>query len=257
MTDHIIPLPSNWQYVNQFAPSQWAPTPSLYRCVTATMAMLGEVAYPGRWNPPQLEDQLYTRFAGPDLPTDQQGLTKANVLKWFDEVGIGYIDLAALIGGDMEALRLEIAAQNLQGVPQFLTVADESKLYEYGTNKKLHNWVDVGLSHCFMRVGFSDSEHYGLYEEPAAPAFAHPVKIDWANIVEAGIITAIAVCPHGVPVPPAGFRYTNGTWPAPPKPPFDAAKAESTLAAAMLALDAARGALTNVTNDLAALKGEV
>ncbi len=257
--DHIIPLGNNFQYVNQFQPSTWAPHPSNDRCVTATMAMLGEVAYPGRWNPPQLEDQLYTRFAGPDIPTNEQGLTKANVLKWFDEVGIGYIDLASLIGGDMEALLQEIEAQNKQGVPQLLTVADESKLYDARTGAKLHNWVDVGLSHCFMRAGFSDSDGYGLYFEPAAPGFQQPVPIAWRgeySIATAGIITALAVMPHGVQVPPAGFRYTSGTWPA-PKHVFDQAKAESTLAAALIALDAARGALTNVTNDLAALKEEV
>lgn len=256
MTDHIIPLPSTFQYVNQFAPSQWAPHPSNYRCVTATMAMCAEIAYAGRWNPPQLEDQLYTRFAGPDVPTDQQGLTKAQVLTWFHEVGIGFIDLADMLSDDT-ALKAEIQAQNEQGVAQLITVADESKLYDAVSGVKLHNWADTGLSHCFLRVGFSDDQGYGLYYEPAAPGFTQPVPISWDNsIMPAGVITAVAIMPAGVPVPPAGFRYTSGKWPE-PKPMFDATKAESTLAASMAALDAIGGALANLAHDLAVLKGEI
>ena len=249
MTDHIIPLPHSFVYVNQFAPSQWAPHPSNYRCVTATMAMCGEIAYAGKWNPAQLEDQLYTRFAGPDVSTDTQGLTKAQVLQWFHEVGIGFVDMADLLG-DHAALKAEIQAQNEQGVPQIITVADESKLYDAVTGVKLHNWADTGLSHCFLRVGFSDDQGYGLYYEPAAPGFTQPVPISWDNsIMPAGVITAIAVMPGGVPTPPAGFRYTQGKWPV-PKPVFDPMAMHSTIEAAI-------AALINVSNELAALKGEV
>lgn len=259
MTDHIIPLPPNFTYVNQFQPSTWAPHPSLYRCVTATMAMLAEIAYPGKWNPPQLEDQLYTRFAGPDVPSDEQGLTKANVLKWFGEVNIGFVDLQPLIGGINEELLAEIEAQNKQGVPQLIVVADESKLYDARTGAKLHNWVDTGMHHCFMRAGFSDSDGYGLYYEPAAPGFAQPVPIAWRgdnSIVSAGIMTAIAVMPHGVAVPPANFSYQTGTWPT-PKPAFDAAKALNTIAVMVQGYDAMKVAMLNLGNDISVLKTEV
>ena len=249
MTDHIIPLPSTFRYLNQFAPSQWAPSPSKYRCVSATAAMCAEIAYPGRWIPEELEHDLYVKWVGPDVATDTQGVAKQPVLDWFKSVNIGYIDLAGLLSDDT-ALKAEIQAQNEQGVAQLITVADESKLYDAVTGVKLHNWADTGLSHCFLRVGFSDNQGYGLYYEPAAPGFTQPVPISWDNsIMPAGVITCVAIMPAGVPVPPAGFRYTSGKWPA-PKPTFDAAKAESTLAAAIAALQ-------NLSNDLAILKGEV
>ena len=256
MADHIIPLPPSFRYLNQFAPSSWAPNPSKYRCVSASTAMLAEIAYPGRWIPEELEHDLYVQMAGPDVATDEQGIDKGPVLDWFHKVNIGYIDLAHLLGNVGELLA-EIEAMNKQGVPQMICVADESKLSDAVTGAKLHNWVDNGFHHCFVRVGFSDDEGYGLYEEPAAPGFPQPVPISWdKSIVPAGIITCVAIMPAGVPVPPAGFSYQTGTWPK-PKPVFDAAKAESTLAAALQALDAAHVALTNVTNDLAALKQEV
>ena len=256
MADHIIPLPPSFRYLNQFAPSSWAPNPSKYRCVTASVAMLAEIAYPGRWIPEELEHDLYVKWAGPDVSSDTQGVAKQPVLDWFKSVNIGFIDLADLLGNHGE-LKAEIQAMNEQGVPQLITVDDESKLYDAKTGAKLHNWADQGMSHAFVRAGFRDDEGYGLYFEPAAPGFAQPVPISWDNsIMPAGVITCIAVMPAGVPTPPAGFRYTTGTWPK-PKPVFDAAKAESTLAAALQALDAAHVALTNVTNDLAALKQEV
>ena len=249
MTDHIIPLPSSFRYLNQFAPSQWAPSPSKFRCVSATASMCAEIAYAGRWIPEELEHDLYVKWAGPDVATDTIGVAKQPVLDWFKSVGIGFVDMADLLG-DHAALKAEIQAQNEQGVPQIITVADESKLYDAVTGVKLHNWADTGLSHCFLRVGFSDDLGYGLYYEPAAPGFPQPVPISWDNsIMPAGVITAIAVMPGGVPTPPAGFRYTSGKWPV-PKPVFDPMAMHSTIEAAI-------AALINVSNELAALKGEV
>lgn len=256
MTDHLIPLPHTFRYLNQFAPSSWAPNPSKYRCVTASVSMLAEIAYPGRWIPEELEHDLYVKWAGPDVASDTQGVAKQPVLDWLHSVGIGFIDMADLLG-DHAALKAEIQAQNEQGVPQLITVADESFLKDAVTGVKLHNWADQGLSHAFIRVGFSDNAGYGLYFEPAAPGFAQPVPISWDNsITLAGVITALAIMPAGVPTPPQGFRYTTGTWPA-PKPVFDQAKAELTLSAALTAAQATEAALANVLHDLAVLKGEV
>ncbi len=268
MTEHLVNLPSTFKYLNQFAASQWAPHPSLYRCVTATEAMAGEIAYPGRWIPEQLEDALYTRFAGPDVPSDQQGLTKEQVLTWLHEVNIGHIDLADLLH-DTETLRHELGAQNKQNVPQIITVGDESQLHEavqdasgnWVRGAKLHNWVDTGLSHCFLRVGYSPDSPYGLYAEPAAPGFCtdattgrfRSVRILWSDLMAAGVITAISIMPHNVPTPPSGFRYYGGDsqpdhlWPE-PKPTINTDGATSTLHAMLAALD-------NLTNAVDTLKG--
>jgi len=249
MTDVFIPLPSGFQYLNQFAPSQWAPNPSKYRCVTASASMLAEVAYPGRWNPAQLEDELYIKLAGPDVATDTTGIAKQPILDWFHSVNIGYVDLAHLLG-DVNALHAEIQAMNDQHIPQLIAVADESKLFDAKTGVKLHSWADQGLSHAFIRVGYSTDQGWAYYYEPAAPGFPQPVPISWVDsILTAGIITCVGIMPHGVPTPPAGFSFQHGTWPL-AKPIFDQAKAESTLAAAM-------AALASLQHDLDVLKTEV
>lgn len=264
MPDHLIHLPPNFRYLNQFAPSQWAPNPSKYRCVSASAAMLAEIAYPGRWIPEELEHDLYVKLAGPDVASDTNGIDKGPILDWFHSVNIGFVDMAALVEGDMEALRLEITAQNVQNVPQMLCVRDESQLRHALTGAKLHAWADQGLHHCFIRVGFSDDRGYGLYYEPAAPGFAQPVPISWHDsIVPAGIITAVALMPAGVPTPPANFSFQHGAWPV-PKPVLDTAKALSTIAAMQQALtsnqdamEAMKAAMANLANDLAQLKQEV
>ena len=256
MTDHIIPLPASFRYINQFLASRWAPDPSHDRCATASMAMLAQIAYPGRWIPEELEDSLYTQMAGPDVSSDTNGIPPAPLLAWMKSAGIGYIDMASRLG-NLDDLRSEMEAMNRQGVPQLVEILDESKMYDAKTGAKLYSWPSSGLVHYIVRAGFSDSDGYGLYFDPAAPGFPQPIPVSWTgSLVPAEIYFVCAVMPAGVPLPPSGFSYQTGTWPK-PKPIFDAAKAESTLASAMLALDAAHGALANLTNDLAALKQEV
>lgn len=216
--------------------------------------MAGEIAYPGRWIPEELVAELCLKWTGQaDTVNDPYGSTKAQVWDWLASVGIGKIDMASLLTGDDLALRTEMQQQNDAGLPQILTVADEAYLYESGTRKPLHPWVDANdpnhtvYSHVMLRVGYSDDHAYGLYMDPAAPAFSQPVKIDWADMRSAGIITAIAIFPHGV-----------SSWPLPPpKPTLDVAKVEVTLAAALTALSAAQAGLANLAQDLQALKQEV
>lgn len=215
------------RYVNQFQPTIYAEHPSLYRCASASAAMCLDFAYPGKYNPFQVEHDLYTKYDGSDIASNHMGMTKEEIIKFFEDEHVGYIDMSDLVqealNGNINALYDEIEAQNRQGVIQFLTVGDESKLREAVTNEKLHNWTDNGLSHCIVRVGFSDNEGYGFYLEPAAPAFCAkgPVKISWSKSIEpARIITAIAVLPDGIQAPPKGFRYTNGVYPK-PKPVID------------------------------------
>lgn len=245
--DHLIPLPPNFKYLNQFLPSTWAPNPSKFRCVTASVSMLAEIAYPGRWIPEELEHDLYVKWAGPDVATDTQGVAKQPVLDWLHSVGIGFIDLEHLIGSDMLSLHAEMQAMNDAGVPQLITVADESKLFDAKTGVKLHNWADQGMAHSFVRVGYSTDQGWAYYFEPASPGFTQPVPISWQDsIIPAGIITAIAIFPHGMQ-----------EYPPKPQPVLDVAKAEVTLAAALTALSAAQAGLSNLANDLAALKGEI
>lgn len=248
MTDFLVKrLPA---YVNQFKRTTFAPSPSGYRSVTASAAMVIDYADPGKYDPDQVEHDLYVRYAGPDVASDHNELSKDQLKAILVQFQVGFIDMDNLVQealhGDPAALLHEIEAQNEQQVIQILTVADESFLKEAGTGKKLHNWNDTGLSHCFVRVGFSDSDGYGLYLEPAAPGFCtdpatgqeKPVRIAWADIVAARVITCIAIMPPGVEAPPDGFSFQNAQWPTPPaptKPPVDTDKATQ----AILALIAA------------------
>ena len=254
MTDFLVPLPSNFRYVYQFSAGT-----SQYKCVEASLAMAAQVAYPDRYaNPAQLMSQIYQQYVGPDVTGDRNGTTKEQAIDWLRSQGIGYIDMQGMLS-NLDELKAEIQAQNLQHIPQIISIGDESFLKYAKTGQTLHNWADAlnHGSHTFLRVGFSDSEGWAYYMEPAAaPNFAEPVPIKWSDIEAGAVVGCIAIMPHGVPVPPTGFSFQHSTWPA-PKPVFDAAKAESTLAAAMLALDAAKGALANLSNDLSALKGEV
>ena len=255
MTDHIIPLPSSFRYVNQFSPSTWAPAPSHDRCATASTAMLAEIAYPGRWIPEELEHDLYQQMAGPDVASDTNGIPPKPLLDWFAKVGIGVIDLSSRLS-NLDDLRNEMEAMNKQGLPQLVEILDESKMKNAKTGAPLYSWPSSGLVHYIVRAGYSDNEGYGLYFDPAAPGFQQPIPVAWTDVVAAGVYFACAIMPAGVPVPPAGFSYQTGVWPK-PKPVFDQAKAESTLTAALQALDAVSGALNNLKNDVDALKTEV
>jgi len=259
MTDHIIPLAPSFRYVNQFASSTWAPTPSHDRCATASTAMLAEIAYPGRWIPEELEHDLYQQMAGPDVASDTNGIPPKPLLDWFAKVNIGVIDLSSRLS-NLDDLRAEMEAMNKQGLPQLVEILDESKMKNARTGAPLYSWPSSGLVHYIVRVGYSDDSGYGLYFDPAAPGFQQPIPVSWADsLVPAGIYFACAIMPARTPPvgpPPAGFSYQTGVWPK-PAPVFDAAKAESTVAAAIQALDAASGALANLKNDLDALKTEV
>lgn len=254
MTDYMVPLPGNFKYVYQFSAGT-----SQYKCVEASLAMAAQVAYPDRYpDPAKLMSEIYQQYVGPDVAGDRNGTTREQALAWLDSQHIGYIDMQAGLS-NLDELKAEIQAQNLQHIPQIISIGDESFLKYAKTGQTLHNWADAlnHGSHTFLRVGFSDSEGWAYYMEPAAaPNFAEPVPIKWADIEAGAVVGCIAIMPHGVPVPPAGFSFQHGTWPE-PKPVFDAAKAESTLASAMQALDAINGALANLAHDLSALRGEV
>lgn len=221
MANHIIPLPGVFRYLNQFQPSQWSEQPSLYRCVAASAAMLAEIAYPGRWIPEELEHDIYTKLAGPDVPTDKIGITKDAILNWFKSVDIGYYDNASYLNDHTTLLEV-MQRQNDMNVPQMITVANENLLVHAVTKQKLHNWIEPvdSAAHTFIRIGYSDTDGYGLYYEPAAPGFAQPVPISWSDSIEqAGVITCVAIMPSKVAAPPSNFDWLHNTWPEPvPQP---------------------------------------
>jgi hypothetical protein len=231
--------------------------------------MAAEIAYPGKWIPEELIAELCLRWTGsPDRRANPRGTTREEIVAWLQSVNIGHIDMVDLVAvAGQSELHAEIMAQNKntpQGVPQIISVSDESQLYEavpdangtYVRGPKLHNWPDKGMGHVMLRVGYSDDHAYGFYMEPAAPGFAQPVKILLSDLNAANVITAIAIMPHGMPQPPAGFRFSqHGPWPA-PKPVFDVAKAQSTVGGMMQAADALKAAISTLANDLALLVTE-
>lgn len=224
MTNYVIKMPAGWHYMNQFLPTKYAPNPSKQRCATATTAMATAFARPNEYNEEELEDHFYTKYDGPDIASDPQGTTFANLEKMLQEVRVGYVDLQPLIdmanSGNAGPLHAELQAMNRQNVPQIITVADESQLYDASNpQKKLHSWADQGMSHVIFRIGYSDSEGWGAYYEPAAPGFPQPVHIPWPNINSARVIHALGIMGPGINPPPnygpGGFLYQTGTWPAP------------------------------------------
>lgn len=239
--DHVIPLPANFRYVYQFDGN------SQYKCVEACLAMAGQIAYPDRYaNPKQLMDQIYTQYVGPDVASDTRGTTAAQAIEWLQSQHIGYIEMDV---SNLDALKTEIQQMNLAGVPQIISIGDESYLKYAKTGQTLHNWADSlnHGSHAMLRVGFSDSEGYGLYFEPAAaPNFAEPVPIEWQDFVDGKIVGCIAIFPHGM-----------SEYPPKPQPVLDVAKAELTLQAALTALNAAQAGIASLASDLATLKGEI
>ncbi len=248
MADHMVKLPGNFRFVYQFDGN------SQYKCVEACLAMVGQIAYPTRYaNPAQLMSQIYQHYVGPDVVSDTKGTTSAQAIDWLHSQGIGSIDMSHLIGGDMEALRLEISAQNAQGVVQIISVSDESHLKYAKTGLTLHNWADSlnHGGHAFVRVGYSDDMGWGYYMEPAAaPNFERPVPIRWADIVAGGIDGCIAIMPSNVPTPPSGFSFQHGTWPEPAKPPVNHDAIASTIAALQSAHAQRKTALEQELNEL-------
>ncbi len=257
MTDHLIQLPSNFRYMYQFNGG------SQYKCVEACLSMAGEIAFPDRYaDPAKLMVQIYEQYVGPDVPGDRNGTTKEQAIEWLTSQHIGFIDMQHFIdAGAIDELHAELMAQNQQNIPQIISIGDESYLKSAKTGLTLHNWADSlnHGSHTMLRVGYSDTEGqpWGYYYEPAAaPNFSEPVPIALQDFLDGKIVGCIAIMPHGVPVPPPGFLFSQGSWP-PVKPTFDVAKAENTIAAISQALDAMKAAMANLANDLGALKQEV
>jgi hypothetical protein len=256
MTDFMVKLPDNFRYTYQFDGN------SQYKCVEASLTMAGQVAYPDRYpNPHQLMSQIYQKYVGPDVAGDRNGTSKEQALDWLRSQNIGFIDMQHYIdSGDIEGLHQEIQAQNKQDVCQIFSIGDESFLKSAKTGHTLHNWADAlnHGSHTMLRVGYSDSEGWAYYMEPAAaPNFAEPVPITWQDFLDGKIDGCIAIMPKGVKTPPADFSFLHGTWPTPPKPPLDVDKAQNTIAAMINALDAMKTAMGNLGNDLNTLKTEV
>lgn len=267
MTDIIVPrLP---RYVNQFLGTVYDEHPSLFRCGTAAGATCVDFAYPNQHDPYKVEHDEYVKLVGPDDPQDTNGVTDIKMEQFFADFHVGTIYMKDLVdqglqSGDYSALHAEIQAQNTNTpfIIQFMSVVDESLLIDTATGASLHPGLHYG--HCIVRVGLSTDQGYGLYWDPAAPQACtdpvsksyQPVKISWQSMVNARINSCFAIMPPGVVPPPSGFSFQHGTWPT-PKPTFDAAKAEVTLAAALTALSAAQAGLANLVHDLEALKQEV
>lgn len=227
---------------------------SLYRCVAYVLASLIAFAYPGKYQ--DLDDlarKLYEEYAGPDVESNTAGMTKAQAIECLQKHGVGFVDLQHFLdAGDIEGLRHEMAAMNRAGIPQLLTIGDESHMKLATNGTKLHNWNDAGLSHCIVRLGMEDQAPIGYYLDPAAPCppFPFPTPVEWADIAAAQPITALGIMPPGVSVPPADFRFFAGKnedgsdkwnmWPA-PKPHLDLDAAASTLHAIIAAAEQMAG----------------
>ena len=235
MTDHVIPLPSNFRYVYQFQAGK-----SQYRCVEACLAMAGQVAYPTRYaDPVALMDQIYTQYVGPDVTSDTKGTTVDQAVAWLQSQHIGHIVMGC---SNLDNLHMQIQQMNLAGVPQIISIGDESFLHDAKSGLILHNWsaaLNHG-SHSMLRVGFSDNEGYGLYYEPAAaPNFSEPVAIPWSDFVQGGVASCIAIFPHGM-----------SEYPPKPKPTFNKGDAMNSIHSMLTAADAFKLALTNLENEI-------
>jgi len=221
--------------------------------------MLDEIADPGAHIPEELEHDLYVELAGPDVVSDKTGIDRLPLEAALKKLGdINYIDYAPLVDefshGNPAPLHAELMAQNRAGVPQLLCVFDMSALHKADGSARgapLYTYDCKDVHHAIVRAGFSDDSGYGLYFDPASPGFKQPVPILWADIVAAQIITAIAVLPHGMPIPPSGFLFQHGTWP-PVQPRVDIAAALSTVESMAATIAALSAALNNVRADLGA-----
>ena len=215
--------------------------------------MAGQIAFPTRYkDPTALMSQIYQQYVGTDVPGDTKGTFPQQALDWLTSQHIGHMDLQPHIdSGQIDALHSEIQAMNLAGVPQLISIGDESFLHDAHTGHTLHNWTDAQNhgSHTMLRVGFSDSDGWGYYMEPAAaPNFAQPVAINWQNFLDGKVVGCIAIFPAGMnEYPPK---------PKPVVPVFDHAKAELTLTSALTAAQAVQTAIANVLIDINVLKGE-
>lgn len=202
--DHLVTLPHGFQYCYQFENGR-----SNERCCESVLSMVAQIAFPGRYQDPKLlMHELYVELVGKgdpnsDNPNNLNGTTKEAALAWLVNEKIGHIDMSHLLA-DLDNFKHEVQAQNAQSVCQIMTVRDMSKLRYAKNNGLLYDWKGggAGVSHVILRVGYSDSEGYGLYFDPAAsPALPHPLPIMWENLLEAGIEWACAIMPFHVDVP--------------------------------------------------------
>ena len=237
---------------------------SQYRCEAATLAALSGFAYPNHWpNLSNLMHEIYTKYVpGGDVPGNEQGMTKSQFVDWCENNGkrIGFHDLQPILdSGDMDALRLEMAAMNRCGIPVALGINDESVLYQavqqadgsWQRGPKMHNWSDKGLRHSFIRVGMDNEHPVTLINDPATacPPFPYPTPVLWEDLVRGGLNTAIGIMPPGVAAPPADFRFhvdgKDNPWPVPP-PVVNHEQAASTLHS----FDTPLAAIENMANVL-------
>lgn len=237
MTDHIVHLPEHFSYCYQFQSGC-----SNERCCEACLSMVSQIAFPGRYQDPKaLMHELYVELVGKgdphsDNPSNLNGTTKEECLGYLTKVGIGHIDMSHLLG-DLDNLKHELQAQNAQSVCQIITVHDMGKLRYAKNNGLLYDWKGggEGVSHVILRVGYSDSDGYGLYFDPAAsPALPHPLPISWQSILEAGIQWACAIMPMRIDVPkdPTNFSFQHSLLvPPAPKPEDVLATVRSQVAA--------------------------
>jgi len=235
VTDHLIHLPSNFRYVYQFQSGK-----SQYRCVEACLAMAGQIAYPTRYaDPVALMDEIYTQYIGADTSSDTKGTNAQQAIAWLTSQHIGHM---ALDVSDPNALHAQLQEMNLAGVPQLLTIGNESFLHDAKTGNILHNWssaLNQG-SHTMLRVGYSDNEAWGYYYEPAAaPNFAEPVAIPWSDFLQGGIVGCIAIFPSGM-----------NEYPPKPKPTFDKSAAVSGIHSVLTALEGIKLAVTELETNI-------
>jgi hypothetical protein len=267
MTDIIISrLP---KYVNQFAATPEAPKPSLFRCGTAAGAMCVDFNQPDKYDPYMIEHSEYVKLVGPDVSTDDNGVTNQIMLQFFRDMGVPIVDMQGLVDeglqtGNYQPLYDEIEAQNKAGLIQFMSVADESLLIDDNTGASLHPGLHYG--HCIVRLGFSTDQGYGFYWDPAAPQACTdpktgknvPVRISWSNsILRARPNFCMGIMPPGIAVPPAGFSYQKGTWPAPAKPAPDLTKLVNNLDSMSTMLAQMQNFMNNLSTELKSAQGEV
>ncbi len=262
MGTYSIPFPDGFSPVHAY---EFGHAPS--RQIAASLAMLAEIAHPGQWKSPQeLTSAIYEQYCGPDLPTNPAALTREQALAWLAQQGINTIDLSARYGASLDDLKHEMQAQNLSGVAQLILLRDETPLRHATTLQPLHNWLAgaPGKAASIIRVGYSDDAPYALYLDSAlSPAFSQPVPILWPDVEQAGLLSVIAVLPHGVEAPPPEFRYFAGVdesghmlppnpWPVPvpPKPEINVEEISTTLSAAQQAIQALQLAHQSILQSL-------
>jgi hypothetical protein len=267
MTDIIVSrLP---RFVDQFRHNSYDPSPSLFKCGPAAGAICTDFHYPDKYDVNLIAHNEYQKLVGPDVSSDQMGVTNSVMIQFFKDMNVPVIDMQELVNtglntGNYQPLYDEIEAQNKQGIIQFMSVADEALLIDDATGASLHPGLHYG--HCIVRLGFSTDAGYGLYYDPAnAQACTDPktgknvpVRISWSNsILKAKPNFCMAIMPPGVSLPPAQFSFQKGTWPAPAKPAPDLVKLASNLDSMSGTLKQMQSFLDSFSAELKAVQGDL